>query len=85
MKNNLKLHIYVILILPTKGVSLNVAKNIEWFISHIKPLLEIGRKPMVEHIINKIEELEEIDEIFIVTNDKFYQNFKDWKNDGLLS
>ena len=30
------------------------------------------------NIIKKIEEVEEIDEIFIVTNAKFYKNFKEW-------
>src|SRR3989338_7938896 len=43
-----------------------------------KPLLEVAGKPIIEHIIKKIEEVEEIDEIFIVTNAKFYKNFKEW-------
>lgn len=45
-----------------------------------KPLLDVGGKPIVEHIIKKIEEVDEINEIFIVTNDKFYKNFLDWNN-----
>jgi len=43
-----------------------------------KPLLEIAEKPMVEHILSKIEEVDDVDEIFIVTNDKFYNNFVEW-------
>ncbi len=43
-----------------------------------KPLLEVAGKPIIEHIINKIEEVEEIDKVFIVTNAKFYKNFKEW-------
>ncbi len=43
-----------------------------------KPLLKVAGKPMVEHIINKLEELDIIDKIYIVTNDKFEQNFIEW-------
>jgi glucose-1-phosphate thymidylyltransferase len=46
-----------------------------------KPLLKVGGKPIVEHIIEKTNSVEEIDEIFIVTNSKFYDNFKFWLND----
>lgn len=44
-----------------------------------KPLIEVGKKKMVEHIIHKLEELDAVDEIHIVTNDKFYSNFKEWR------
>jgi len=43
-----------------------------------KPLLEVAEKPIIEYIINKIEELWTVDKIYIVTNDKFLQNFVDW-------
>ena len=43
-----------------------------------KPLLKVAEKPIIEHIINKLEELEIVDKIYIVTNDKFSQNFTDW-------
>jgi glucose-1-phosphate thymidylyltransferase len=43
-----------------------------------KPLLEVAGKPMIEHIISKLEELDVINKIYIVTNDKFEQNFKKW-------
>ena len=42
-----------------------------------KPLLEVAGKPMMEHIIGKVEGLN-VGKIYIVTNDKFYQNFSDW-------
>ncbi|MBW2971727.1 nucleotidyltransferase family protein [Candidatus Woesearchaeota archaeon] len=44
-----------------------------------KPLLEVGKKKMVEHIIHKLEEIDEIDEIHIVTNEKYYNNFVEWR------
>jgi len=43
-----------------------------------KALLPISGKPILNYIVEKIEEIEDIDEIFIVTNDKFYMNFIYW-------
>ena len=43
-----------------------------------KPLLDVNGKPMIEHIIEKIVELPAVDQIFVVTNDKFYSNFFEW-------
>jgi len=43
-----------------------------------KPLLDVKGKPIVEHIIKKIEGITEINEIFIVTNNKFFTHFLDW-------
>jgi glucose-1-phosphate thymidylyltransferase len=43
-----------------------------------KALLPIGGKPMVEHIIEKVEEIAEIDEVCMVVNQKFYEGFKHW-------
>ncbi len=43
-----------------------------------KPLLEVGSRPMIEHIIKKVEKLDRIDEIFIVHNEKFSKNFEQW-------
>ena len=44
-----------------------------------KPLLPIAGKPIIEHIIYRIDELEAVDTIYVVTNDKFYNNFIDWR------
>jgi len=56
----------------------------EW--EHIKncpkPLLPLGNKPLVTRWVLKLRELEEIDKICVITNDKFYQQFVAWK-DGL--
>lgn len=44
-----------------------------------KALLEIEeKKPLLNYTIDKINQLEEIDEIFLVTNDRFYERFSDW-------
>jgi len=44
-----------------------------------KPLLEVGEKPIIEHIINKLEEIN-LNKIYVVTNNKFYNNFTEWSN-----
>lgn len=43
-----------------------------------KPLLEVAGKPIIEHIIDKIVEITDIDRIYIVTNQKFTSNFEEW-------
>lgn len=43
-----------------------------------KPLLAVGEKPIVEHIIDKINNVPEVDEIFVVTNNKFTPHFESW-------
>jgi len=44
-----------------------------------KQLLDVGEKKMVEHIIHKIEEVDEINEIIIITNNKYHGQFVEWK------
>lgn len=46
-----------------------------------KPLLTIRKKPIIEYIIAKLESLEQINQIFIVTNQKFFSQFQDWLDD----
>lgn len=43
-----------------------------------KPLLDIAGKPMIEYILLKLYEIKDLDEVFIITNNKFYKNFNDW-------
>ncbi len=45
-----------------------------------KPLLPVGDRPMIEHILEKIEKIEEIDKIYVVTNEKFAGHFHHWKD-----
>lgn len=43
-----------------------------------KPLLEIGGKAIMDHIMEKIERVSLIDGIFVVTNLRFYDHFVNW-------
>ena len=44
-----------------------------------KPLLPIAGRPIIEYILDKIEEIGAVDQIFVVTNDKFYEHFVAWE------
>jgi len=44
-----------------------------------KPLLKVRKKPMIEYILTRLENIKDINDIYIVTNTKFVRNFKDWK------
>lgn len=46
-----------------------------------KHLLDVKGKPIIEHVIEKTLDLEGVDEILIVTNEKFYSNFQEWARD----
>ncbi|MHA0858301.1 nucleotidyltransferase family protein [Paenibacillus sp. CMAA1364] len=44
-----------------------------------KSLLPIGKQSILDYMIDELEQLEEITQIYIVSNDKFYQAFVDWR------
>lgn len=48
-----------------------------------KPLLLIAGRPIIEYIAEKLAKVKELNEIVVVTNDKFYPNFLDWAKDFL--
>lgn len=43
-----------------------------------KPLLKIRNKPIIDYIVEKLEQLAQVDQISIITNHKFYHKFGDW-------
>jgi glucose-1-phosphate thymidylyltransferase len=49
-----------------------------------KPLLEINNKPIINYILDKIREISS-EEVLIVTNNKFYEDFINWKNKSKYS
>lgn len=54
-----------------------------WPISrHIpKPLIDIGRRPLLDHIIDKIKAVRGIDKIYISTNERFAFPMTSWMQD----
>lgn len=44
-----------------------------------KPLLKIGKKSIIDFSVRELNNIKEIDEIFVVTNNKFYKDFCSWK------
>lgn len=43
-----------------------------------KPLLPIGGRPIVEHLLERIGKIAGVDGVFLVTNDRFRSHFKTW-------
>jgi glucose-1-phosphate thymidylyltransferase len=46
-----------------------------------KPLLEVRGRPIIDYIVSKLEAVELIDEIIVVTNSKFIPLFRKWAKD----
>ncbi|MBQ7083887.1 MAG: nucleotidyltransferase family protein [Anaerotignum sp.] len=43
-----------------------------------KALLPIGGKPIIDHIVAQMDTVDELDEIYVVSNDKFAGHFEEW-------
>jgi len=50
-----------------------------------KPLLEVAGKSILDHTAEKLEPIDELDEIIVVTNDKFHTHFEEWKEQAIYS
>ena len=49
-----------------------------------KPLLELGGRPMVDWILDRIGEVDDVDEVHLVTNAKFAPAFRAWAPAGVV-
>jgi glucose-1-phosphate thymidylyltransferase len=49
-----------------------------------KALLSIGGEPLLNHLLRKLESVQKLDEIVLVSNDRFYKPFSHW-NKGVKS
>ncbi len=51
-----------------------------WPLTKNKPkaMLEVGGKPIIEHILAGIGVIPGLKEVFVVTNSKFFHDFEDW-------
>jgi glucose-1-phosphate thymidylyltransferase len=43
-----------------------------------KPLLPVAGKPMIEHVLDNLAPIREIDRVYVVTNAKFAAHFEKW-------
>jgi len=50
-----------------------------------KALLEVAGKPVLEHVLAKIEELKCIDAVYIISNNYYYAKFAEWLRNADLS
>lgn len=54
-----------------------------------KALIKVRTKPIIEHTIKKLQEIEELETIYIISNNKFYMQFLEWldyfKNNNEIS
>lgn len=50
-----------------------------------KPLLEVAGKTILDYLLEKIEKVAAINEVIVVTNDKFATHFEDWAKDAPYS
>src|SRR4030095_12670111 len=46
-----------------------------------KPLLPVAGKPMMEHVLDNLMPIDDVDEIYIVTNAKFAGHFERWASE----
>jgi len=45
-----------------------------------KPLLDVAGKPMLEHVMDNIRTIKQIDHAYVVTNAKFAEHFQTWSD-----
>lgn len=47
-----------------------------------KALLPIAKKPIINYITEQIETIDSVDEIIVISNDKFYPHFCNWQKES---
>lgn len=46
-----------------------------------KHLLDVGGKPILEHLLDKVQDVDAVDSVYLVTNAKFFYSFLEWAKD----
>jgi len=46
-----------------------------------KALLQIGNKPLLDYILEEVNTIDEVDEVFVITNDRYYKHFEKWASE----
>ncbi len=50
-----------------------------------KPLLEVAGRPLIDYILDKLDSINEVDEIIVIANSKFAGKFKKWSKSVICS
>lgn len=45
-----------------------------------KALLEIGHRPLLDYILDEVNTIDEVDKIYVITNDRYCKHFENWAN-----
>ncbi len=45
-----------------------------------KPLLKVGKRPIINYLLDKVEKLANVSSVLVVTNEKFFKQFQAWKS-----
>ena len=43
-----------------------------------KPLLPVNDRPLINYILDRLQNLPDLDEVLVVTNNKFTSHFQEW-------
>lgn len=43
-----------------------------------KALIKVGKKPILDYILDEVNTIDEVDDIILVTNNRYYEHFKFW-------
>src|ERR1700677_2157079 len=43
-----------------------------------KPLIPVGTRPLVDYVVDKLQDIKSLDEIVVVSNNKFTPHFQKW-------
>ena len=46
-----------------------------------KALLKVGQRAIIDYALEKVNKIDEIDQIYLVTNSKYSKHFSDWANE----
>ena len=46
-----------------------------------KALLEIGNKPLLDYILDEVNTINEVDKIYVITNNRYYEHFSKWNEE----
>ena len=48
-----------------------------------KPLLDVGGRPVLSWLLDRVLALPQIDEVLVITNDRFHRQFETWTRSAM--